>query len=54
MFPLNIIRFLRGRISYWNIVHDLSRLNDRELSDVGIHRADIQNIALLAAKKRDR
>ena len=52
MLTSMIIRFLRERRIYWNIVHELSNYSDRELTDIGIARVDIRDIARLAAKDR--
>ncbi|MGO9420263.1 DUF1127 domain-containing protein [Roseiarcus sp.] len=48
---LNLLRLLRERRTYWNVVHELSTYSDRELHDIGIDRADIHAIARLAAKE---
>ena len=47
----NIGRFFRERRTYWNVVQELSSYTDRELHDIGIDRADIHEIARLAAKE---
>ena len=47
----NLVRFMRERRTYWNVVHELSTYTDRELHDIGIDRADIHEIARLAAKE---
>ena len=46
----NIVRFMRERRTYWNVVHELATYTDRELHDIGIDRADVHEIARLAAK----
>ena len=46
-----LIRFLRERRTYWNIVQELSTYTDRELHDIGIDRADIHEIARLGARE---
>ncbi len=43
-------RYLRARQVYWNVMRELSAYNDRELHDLGIDRADIEQIATQAAK----
>jgi len=52
MIVFNLVRFLRQRRAYWNVIHELSNYTDRELNDLGIARADIREIALLAARER--
>jgi uncharacterized protein YjiS (DUF1127 family) len=47
----NLVRFLRERRTYWNVVQELSNYSDRELNDIGVDRADIHAIARLAAKE---
>ena len=44
-----VMRFLRARRTYWTVVQELSNYSDRELHDIGIDRADIHEIARLAA-----
>ncbi len=44
-----IRRFFRERRVYWSIVHELASYTDRELHDLGIDRADIDQIARDAA-----
>ena len=51
MLLSNIARFLRDRRAYWSVVDELSQYTDRELRDIGIDRADIHDIARLAAKE---
>ncbi len=50
MKTFNIARFLRERRTYWSVVQELSNYTDRELHDIGIDRADIREIARLAAR----
>jgi uncharacterized protein YjiS (DUF1127 family) len=50
MILTSLTRFLRTRRVYWNTVQELSRYSDRELNDIGIARADIHEIARLAAQ----
>lgn len=49
---LNMFESMYKRIKrsgrYNRTVNELSRLSDRELSDIGIHRCDIQRVALEA------
>ncbi len=47
----NVARFFRERRAYWSVVSELSTYTDRELHDLGIDRADIPQIANLAAKE---
>jgi uncharacterized protein YjiS (DUF1127 family) len=42
---LSVIRFLQAWNRYNSSVNELSRLGDRELSDIGISRSDIYRIA---------
>ena len=51
MMMFNFVRFLRERRIYWSVVQELSTYTDRELHDIGIDRADIHEIARLAAKE---
>ena len=37
-------RFFRARQVYWSVIKELSAYTDRELHDLGIDRADIQQI----------
>jgi uncharacterized protein YjiS (DUF1127 family) len=46
----NVMRFLRERRTYWSVVQELSNYTDRELHDIGIDRADIREIARVAAR----
>ncbi len=48
----SVIRFLRARRTYWNVVQELSSYTDRELHDIGIDRADIHAIARLASREK--
>ena len=45
-----ITRFFRARQVYWSVMRELSAYTDRELHDLGIDRADIEQIAYEAAK----
>jgi uncharacterized protein YjiS (DUF1127 family) len=47
---LSIIRFLHAWKRYGAAVQELSSLNDRELSDIGITRSDIPRLAWEHAK----
>ena len=51
MSVFNLVRFFRERRTYWNVVHELSGYSDRELNDLGIARAEIRDIARLAARE---
>lgn len=42
---MNLIRTIKGWRRYNETVRELSRLNSRELQDIGITRADIEKIA---------
>ena len=52
MKMFSLARFLRTRRTYWNVVQELSNYSDRELHDIGIDRADIHEIARLAAREQ--
>jgi uncharacterized protein YjiS (DUF1127 family) len=43
-------RFFRARQVYWSVVRELSAYSDRELHDLGIDRADIEQIATAASQ----
>jgi uncharacterized protein YjiS (DUF1127 family) len=45
MRMLSLARFLRRRRIYRNVIQELSGYSDHELHDIGIHRADICEIA---------
>lgn len=45
MFVSWILARVRGYLSYRSTVRELSRLNDRELDDLGIGRFEIESIA---------
>jgi uncharacterized protein YjiS (DUF1127 family) len=45
MKMLSLARFLRRRRTYRNVLQELARYSDHELHDIGIHRADIREIA---------
>jgi uncharacterized protein YjiS (DUF1127 family) len=45
-----IRRYFRERRAYWNVIRELSTYSDRELHDLGIDRADIEQIAREAAR----
>jgi uncharacterized protein YjiS (DUF1127 family) len=45
MKMLSLAHFLRRRRTYRNVLEELSRYSDHELHDIGIHRADIREIA---------
>jgi uncharacterized protein YjiS (DUF1127 family) len=46
----SLIRFLHSWKDYGTAVRELSRLNDRELADIGISRSDIAWIARQQAR----
>ncbi len=48
----SLLRFLRARRTYWSVIQELSNYSDRELHDIGIDRADINEIARLAAREQ--
>lgn len=43
-FIKNISRFLQKRAEYNHAVSQLTRMSDRELSDIGVNRADIYDV----------
>lgn len=43
-FFRNLTDFLQKRSEYKHAVSQLSRMTDRELSDIGINRADIHDV----------
>jgi uncharacterized protein YjiS (DUF1127 family) len=45
-----ITRFFRARQVYWSTLRELSAYTDRELHDLGIDRADIEQIAYQASR----
>ena len=45
-----IRRFFKERRVYWTVIHELSSYTDRELTDLGIDRADFDHIAREAAR----
>ncbi len=52
MMIFTLMRFLRERRAYWSTVQELSDYSDRELHDIGIDRADIHEIARVAAREQ--
>lgn len=44
-------RAISARKKYLATVHELSRLSNRELNDIGIHRCDIEFVARKHSKK---
>jgi len=46
---MNLIRSYRNWRRYRQTVNELSRLSDRELNDLGIHRGDIPFVARRSA-----
>ena len=51
MLTINFLRLLRERRTYLSVLRELSQYTDRELHDIGIDRADIRDIARLAARE---
>ena len=51
MFLARLIRLFRMWHSYDRSVRELSRLNDRELADIGISRSEIAAVAWTSARK---
>lgn len=49
MFTSYILSRVRAWLRYRETVSELSRLTDRELADLGIHRFEIQNVARTGA-----
>jgi len=52
MKKFSLARFLRARRVYWSVLQELTAYSDRELHDIGIDRADIQEIARLASQEQ--
>lgn len=44
----SVVRFIQAVREYYRNLNELSALNDRELADIGINRADIPRIAASA------
>lgn len=51
MLLARLIHSFRTWLSYDRSVRELSRLNDRELADIGITRSDIRAVARNRAKR---
>jgi uncharacterized protein YjiS (DUF1127 family) len=51
MLLAKLIRIFRTWRNYDRSVRELSRLNDRELADIGINRSDIHAVARSSAKR---
>ena len=49
MFVTYILSQIRAYLRYRETVRELSQLGDRELSDLGVVRHDIHNVARTAA-----
>jgi len=47
----HIVRFIRNWKRYSTSVRELSRLGDRELADIGIHRSEIERVAWSASHR---
>jgi uncharacterized protein YjiS (DUF1127 family) len=45
MFITSILSAVHRWLRYRNTLQELSRLTDRELNDLGIHRSDIAGVA---------
>ncbi len=52
MLLSNVLRFLRAWRRYRQGVRELSRLEDRELADIGITRSEIPMVAWTSARTR--
>jgi uncharacterized protein YjiS (DUF1127 family) len=50
MIITHIIRFLRSWRRYNRSLYELSRLQDRELADIGVCRGDIPRVAWEASQ----
>jgi uncharacterized protein YjiS (DUF1127 family) len=50
MLLTNLIRLVRRWRRYHAGVKELSRLDDRELADIGVSRSDIPSVAWQAAR----
>ena len=50
MFLTNLIRLVRSWRRYQQSMRELSRLDDRELADIGISRGEIPTVAWNAAQ----
>jgi uncharacterized protein YjiS (DUF1127 family) len=50
MFISRFIRLLRSWWRYNESIRELTRLNDRELADIGISRSEIASVAWQNAK----
>ena len=53
MKKFSLVRFLRARRVYWNVLQELTNYSDRELHDIDIDRADIHEIARLASQEQN-
>ena len=51
MLLARLIHSFRAWLSYDRSVRELSRLNDRELADIGITRSDIRTVARSGTKR---
>jgi uncharacterized protein YjiS (DUF1127 family) len=50
MFLSRVVSLFRTWWRYNENVRELSRLGDRELADIGIHRSEIQTVAWQSAR----
>ena len=51
MFLAKLISLFRRWRNYERSVRELSRLNDRELADIGLNRSEIPAVARAAARR---
>jgi uncharacterized protein YjiS (DUF1127 family) len=51
MLLAKLIRLFRAWRAYENNMRELTRLDDRELADIGISRSEIQAVARGAARR---
>jgi uncharacterized protein YjiS (DUF1127 family) len=50
MLLTNLIRLVRRWRRYHRSIRELSRLDDRELADIGVSRSDIRSVARQATQ----
>jgi uncharacterized protein YjiS (DUF1127 family) len=51
MFLAKLISLFRGWLAYERSLHELSRLDDRALADIGISRSEIRAVARGATRR---
>jgi uncharacterized protein YjiS (DUF1127 family) len=51
MFLAKLIRLFRSWRAYEHSMHELSRLDDRELADIGLTRSEIRAVAWGASRR---